>query len=325
MKHHLEKFARVFITATFKFKSYAPLVGDTLKYALGYFLALNIIVSGVFVAVEASRFFAYEYGPLTDSLDRAKSAVINQIEDDLEIKFTNGSWTINKAEPYQLINVREVLREAGMSEEDLKEMEEAKLTYLATFDKNGTLEDLESRESLILVNEKNYIVREQNEGYRATPLRSMEFTLTKPLVTDFLNSLTTQKLTIFFGTIYFLALTVMFIISVGFRLMGLGVLALLLWFAANLMAKTDTMGKFENYLKIAIYAETLPILLVAVLSLVKTDFNPPIFVLNLGLALLAMNWYVRSTRKRDEVPQNPEDKPKDNGVQNGDPQLRKLA
>lgn len=263
----------------------APLTGsdyyaDLLANASVWFSIKYFFVLAFFAFVTTSVFVIAPVVPEIQKFSDNLFAGVAQIYPaDLVIKASGGELSINQPEPYIIPMPKEAF--GGISIADSAETDEdielAKLpTNLLVFDSEGTLDDLDTYDTLFLVNKTNILGRNTGKGkIEVVPLKEMLKDLTD---TEFGKKDVDKIIEAarpFFAALpyvfFVVALVFMAIYNFGFRLVGLLIVALVLLVFGRLRGFNY---KFGQYYKIGIHAITIPLLLEIVFSLVR--YNPPV-------------------------------------------------
>lgn len=151
----IKAFFYIFKNSLLSIPYYKDLVKENLKFSFKYFFTLTFLAS-VLITL-------YTLIPLIPEVKTLTSDAIEQIleiyPDDLIITAENATLTINQPEPYAI-----------PLPEDLRSTLELDFENLVVFDSEGTIDDLEMYNTIALVNDKNFIFREDTGGIRAEPL-----------------------------------------------------------------------------------------------------------------------------------------------------------
>lgn len=279
----LKAFAHIYKNSISRFEYYKKVLETSLNFSVKYFLVLTLVAS-LLVTIRTS----------VDAIPRVRVMVYNILNEisavyprDLEITSSNGTWSINKQEPY------------GILMPDLNDDNDFVLPeYLVIFDHDGTLNDLKDKDTLMIVNAKNIIVENINDRIEIYPLEGLpdgKFNremLDKGLgnVRLYLGTLPVLlSILIFLGVLYYF---------IFFRFLYLLFVALLL-LAAGVLLKGLKL-KYKDYLKLAIHTFTLPLTLEVIFSIagISYDVTPWFIGLNVifGVAII-YNLNIKSSYK----------------------------
>lgn len=240
----LKAFAHIYINSLARFSYYKELLKVPLRFSVKYFFALSF-AAALIMSVSISR----------DSLPKVQKMANNILDEisaiypeNLVVTSKEGEWSINKMEPYSILMPK-------LNYED----EFALPEYLITFDHQGTLNDLGKKDTLVIVNEENVLVKDYNERIGVYPLESIpEGEFTKQDLENAINNV--RGYFEFLPVMLFAA--ILFGITYYFMLIRLAYLflAALLLLAAGVLFKGLKYG-YKNYLKIAIHTYTLALTL----------------------------------------------------------------
>lgn len=261
----------VFYRSLFSPSYYNEVIRIDFKFSVKYFLVLALIAS----AIAFPRIAEPITTDLSDGLITFEKTLVNAFPEDLIITITEGELSINQPEPYIF----------KMPEEASKEIEienaEKAPSNLLVIDTNGTLNDLETYDTLILVNKNNVLLRGNNK-IEVFPLKDypdgeINKETAKTLVNEigpFLDAL--PYIVLFFallGTIiYYFGFRIFYLIFVALILMAVGTLR-------------GMKFKYVKYYQIGIHALSLPLLIEVLAGAFNFPINYPFWFLALNVII----------------------------------------
>lgn len=156
----LKTFFYVFKGSISSPKYYNEVINTKLGFSIRYIIFLMAIVSLLFTAIVSVK--------LVPDGARFIYSLSNQAKElypsDLTINFKDGSWSINKEEPYVI----------PMPKADSTDKQVSTLENLVVFYKKGTIEDLNNYKTLMLLNDKNIIYRDSQGKITAQPIEKIK-------------------------------------------------------------------------------------------------------------------------------------------------------
>lgn len=258
IKEKVKAFWYVFYKSLTSIEYYKDVIQEKPSFALKYF-AILMLFTAIFTALINIR-------PSSPKVEAELNRIIDQgvelFPNDLVIKAENGSISVNKPEPF------EIAFEDGFGEGFVPSDSKAHFPKnLIVFDRNGTINDLDKLDTLVLVNDKNIITR-NNGRIEAQPTSDIpDGEMNKADIqrvavelkgyTKYV-SLVLFLVTIFAGLFYFVWLA----LSNMVFLLGI---ATILFFIGTWKGLTLGFGK---YYQISIHAVTLPAVLTVVYELI---------------------------------------------------------
>lgn len=230
---------------------YNDIVRTNFWFSMKYFLVLSLFASLIFTTISSiviiPRIMS-ETNLLTQNLKES-------FPKDLVIDFKEGSWEVNKEQPI-IIPMPNVGPEAE--------------TYfsknLVVFDENGTINQIEEMDTLILFNNENVIYKNENGELTARPLSSIpNFKLDESTINTGFDRI--SKFLKFMP--YIIPIGIFIFVFLVNYLSGAFVVAIivgLVLFVISSIIKRKI--SFSNACKISIHSMTIPI----ILQLVMTAF-----------------------------------------------------
>jgi hypothetical protein len=191
-------------------------------------------------------------------------SVKNAYPNDLVLTIKNNEWDINKPQPFIFPLPQAVKNEPK---------------NILVLYKDGTINDLESLDTMILINKVNMIYRE-NSGIKVLPLKDLpDATLGKTEFENIINNFNkiAQFIPVFMGMVVFISLLFFYF---TIRIMYLVFVGACVWIASKI---TKTALRYDESLRIGLHAFTLPLTINLLLDLFGVAV--PYF----GLLLFAVN------------------------------------
>lgn len=271
----LKAFLYIFKRSISSFSYYKDILETDFSFSIKYLAALSLVATMIVTA----SIYAKELPNINTFVDTQITAVSNGYPDNLEITVKDKDWSINQAEPYAI-----------KTPETLKTEDNTLPENLIIFNRNGTINDFDTANALVLVNSTNLIVK-TTEGFEVQPLNEAlkdmpEGTLNKEgftkLITEF------SKITKYIAP-FFLVMTFVFIFTYFFvfRMIYLLFVAMSLWIV-NMFIKPDV--EFKHLYRIGLHSMTVPLVIEVLLKVAGISFMaiPWFFLLNIILGTLVM-------------------------------------
>lgn len=129
--------------------------GFSMKYLLSLIFVSSLILN-IPTVIEANK-------GLGNIFEVVEYELLGVFEDGLEIKVNNGEMLINQEEPYTIPIKTESI-----------EMQESGIDNLVVFDSEGTIDDVWEYRTLMLVNDKNIIVRKEEGRIESIQISDLE-------------------------------------------------------------------------------------------------------------------------------------------------------
>ncbi|MDD3663576.1 MAG: DUF1189 family protein [Candidatus Pacebacteria bacterium] len=250
-------------------KYYNDVISTDVRFSIRYFIALSFLASLFYTTITSAINM-----PKVASDLKVFSQDLGQIyPSDLVIEFKDGSWSINKEEPYYI----KMPKVPSYYQESIPE-------NLITFDKNGTIDKLGEYNTLVLLNGENFVIPEENGTVSSQSISSVpDITIDKNFVDSRLNE---------FGKIlkflpYILPIFTLFsVFAFNYLIRGffnILIVGLGLFIVIKVMKKN--LG-FKSALKIGMHSMTVPLLLEAILaSIPNLNFFIPGWILLTSLLI----------------------------------------
>lgn len=257
-------------------KYYSDILKTKFSFSMKYFAVLALIASTI-------TFPGLIKPILTDlrvGMDAIEKNLISAYPEDLVLTIKGGELSINQPEPYifEMPEDMKIEKDMTIGEEG---GEKETLTNLLVIDTQGTLDDLEKHDTLILVNKTNILVRNSNkiEVYTLTDFPDGEFDA------ETMRNLVEETKPFFNALPYIViafALLGTIIYYFGFRLAYLVVVALVLMAIGTLRGMRLPFSKFYQ---LGIHALTLPLLIEVLAGVFEFAINYPFWFLALNVLI----------------------------------------
>jgi hypothetical protein len=250
---------------------YNDVVKVELKFSLKYFAVLALLAS----AIAFPRIAIPITTDLKDGITTFKQTLINAYPEDLVVTVKEGELSINQPEPY-IFKMPE-----RASDEVAAESTEEVPTNLLVIDTDGTLNDLETHETLILINKTNVLVRGTNK-IEVYPLKDYpDGEITKENAQAFVDEIGPFLKALPYIVLAF-ALLGTIIYYFGLRLIYLAFVALVLMIIGSLRGMKL---KYSKYYQIGIHAISLPLLIEVLAGAFNFPINYPYWFLALTIII----------------------------------------
>ena len=282
----------VFINSLTSQKYYQHIVETRFSFSLKYFAVLALIASLIT--------FSSTVKPITRDLSEGigalETTVLSAYPKDLIITLKSGELSINQPEPYIFVMPKDFAAEP----EDAEPVAKTPSNFLV-FDSNGTLNDLEKYDTLILVNKTNILVQSNNK-VEVYPLKDYP---DGELTAETLRSLATE-IRPFLKAIPYIVLGFALLGTVlyyfGFRLAYLLIVSLLLMaFGALRGLKLS----FSKYYQVGLHAITLPLIVEVLSDAFQYPINYPYWFLMLNVLVGVIGiFYIKNGAAKSNVDAN---------------------
>lgn len=172
----IKTFIHIFVKSLTSVDYYKDVLSSGLKFSLNYFITLSAISIVITATAGALRIAPTTANFVNDLTTQATQA----FPQDLVIKVENGTWEINRPQPFIVAMPKDLVNLA--KETSTAEVPAPKIPQnLAIFNKTGTVEDIKKLDALMLVNEKNIITQDQDGNIQTQPLENLKtINLDKP-------------------------------------------------------------------------------------------------------------------------------------------------
>lgn len=270
----LKAFIYVFKQSISSFSYYKDILNTKFSFSIKYLavlaILLSLITSGVITGMETPKLLKF--------INEQKPNILAIYPDNFEITSNNNEWSINQPEPYA-IKMPEFLKteesEGVINPENL-----------IVFNKEGTLNDFENSNSLMLLNKSNLLVK-STDKIEVNPLQDIpNGTFTKDMYTVTVDKI--LELAKYIPVFMFLFLTVgFFFYFFVFRLVYLLFVAIAL-VIINIFVKPDV--EYKDLYRIALHAMTIPLLIEVLFMIVGISVTtvPWFLLLNIVLGTLVI-------------------------------------
>ncbi|MBU0535188.1 MAG: DUF1189 family protein [Patescibacteria group bacterium] len=247
-------------------KYYLDILKTKPRFTVKYYVVLTLLAALITTLAISVRIF-----PIAkqDALSFSQQ-IKNLYPSDLTITLKDGQWTANKPEPV-------IIPFPKPSGSELGDFEN-----LAVFYKKGTVDDLKTYKTLVLVNETNVVVTDPSGTITSRPIKNFK---DMEITADSINKFSDMILKY---TPYFL-ITILALRSAFFYLIGNISSIFFVGIAVYVFAKSNKKNlKFVEALRIGAHTITIPIVLQVIIE--SAGFALPssywFFALNLILALV---------------------------------------
>jgi hypothetical protein len=268
----IKAFLYIFYNSLTSFGYYKDILSTSFSFSIKY-LAVLAFIATIITTVSMS---AVEIPKINQWVAEQKTTFIGMYPEELEIKVESNTWDINKEQPYIIKTPESIKTEGSKFPENF-----------IILDKKGTIEDFKNKDTLILVNENNILLKNET-SYETHPLKDLpNGTLNKQRFTELINQFDSILKYIPVG---FVALTgiLLFLYYFVFRLMYLVAVAAVL-LIVNMFVKPDV--EFKDLYRIALHAMTVPLVLdlvIRVANINVTTTIPWFFILNSIIGALVL-------------------------------------
>lgn len=259
----LKAFFHVYKNSVFSPTYYKELLETNINFSIKYYLALVL-----FASILISTFETIVVTPQARyALDNFTSQSKSYFPEDLIIEIKDGDWTINKEQPF-------VIPMPDVQNESLPK-------NALVFYKEGTINDLEVFDTVVLVNSVNIIMKDSS-GVQVRSLEGIPDTVVDRFafenLTNFVSNVSNVlPLFIFVSTLFGLMIYYIF-----FRLTYSFGVGLVLYLLSFLVKDNSHPLDYIKSFRIALHTMTLPITIQVLLSLTRSSFTIPMwfFIIN---------------------------------------------
>jgi len=262
----LKTFFYSFYKSATSWKYYSDILKTKPRFTIRYYVVLTLFAALITTLVVSVRMF-----PIAKQDALSFSEQIRDLyPSDLVITLKDGQWVTSKSEPVVI-----PFPEASGSElGDFKN--------LVVFYKQGTIDDLKTFKTLVLVNETNVVVTDPSGTITSRPIKNFkDFEITAQSVNNLSNMI--LKFTPYFF------LTLIATRSVVFYMLGNVSTVFFVGIAMYVYAKSNKKNlKFEEALRIGVHTLTIPIVFQVIIESIGLPLPSSywFFALNLILALI---------------------------------------
>jgi len=258
---------------------YKDILKTPFSFSLKYFFVLSILAS----ITTSSFIFAQLIPKINDTLENFKSTVLKTFPLELEITFKDGSWNINKPEPYFIPTPNELVLEQKKyikknNPNNIQNIEVNSITQnLIVFNKKGTINDFNMYNTLILLNENNVILKSSN-GFEARTIKNVEdITINYQSVKDFLGYIDQKS-----KYVPYILIVLLSLILFTYFFFVRGIYLLMITFSllvVNMFIKPNI--ELKDLYRIGLHSMTLPLVLEVILisGMVYLNIGIPWFYL----------------------------------------------
>ena len=270
----LKAFIYVFKQSISSFSYYKDILNTKFSFSIKYLavlaILLSLITSGAITGMETPKLLKF--------INEQKPNILAIYPDNFEITSNNNEWNINQPEPFaiKMPDFLKVEESEGVTNPE----------NLIVFNREGTLNDFENANSLMLLNKSNLLVK-STDKIEVNPLQDIpNGTFTKDMYTVAVDKI--LELAKYIPVFMFLFLTVgFFFYFFVFRLVYLLFVAVAL-VIINIFVKPDV--EYKDLYRIALHAMTIPLLIEVLFIIVGISVTtvPWFLLLNIVLGTLVI-------------------------------------
>lgn len=262
----LRAFFHCFYKSATSPKYYSDILKTKPRFTVKYYVVLTLLAALLTTLITGVRIFPIAKQNASSFSEQLK----NLYPSNLTITLKDGQWTTNKPEPVMIPFPKPSGSELGGFEN------------LAVFYKQGTVDDLKTFKTLVLVNETNVVVTDPSGTITSRPIKNFkDMEINAELVNKFSDMILRY-------TPYFL-IALIAARSVFFYLLGNISFIFFVGVAVYVFAKSSKKNlKFVEALRIGTHTITIPIVLQVIIESVGVALPSSywFFALNLILALV---------------------------------------
>jgi hypothetical protein len=282
----LRAFGYVYFKSLTSFSYYRDILKTNFKFSVKYFLFVALATTLIFTIKTAVTVVP----GISAKMNGFMASTKNFYPDDLVFTIKNGEWSVNRPEPFIV----------ALPQTD--EVEQATETpkNIIVFYNTGTIEDLKTLDTMVLVNKVNVLYRD-GEGIGGYPIKSLpdsRFDRTEfDEISTFFN-LILRSLPVLFVLGTFVVVLLGNVVGRAFYFVWIG---LLVWLASMISGqKLD----YKNSVKIAVHSATLSITVEMLLELFNQTL-PIMFWFSLTNLFFAVLVLVNMKKANNTTEQKP--------------------
>jgi len=256
---------------------YYEVLETKFSFSYKYFVGLSMVIAFIY----AGSFMAFDANRITDKINLTLQEVSKYYPDDLIITSIDGGITTNKKDPY-IIKTPEYIKETGLSYET--EQKNQFPDNLVVFDENGTIDDMEKYNTMILINSANILVKDPSK-IQSRPTKNIpDFMLDKNKINEKVQSL--KELTYIIPIVgLFVVLGISFVFYISIKFLDALFSAVVVFIIASIIKSNCS---FTDTLKIVLHTTTVPYILESLIVVLKPNipnYQSILFAINIGLAI----------------------------------------
>ncbi|MFZ2663958.1 MAG: DUF1189 family protein [Patescibacteria group bacterium] len=270
----LKTFFYVFKKSISSPEYYKELMETKFVFTVKYYLMLSFLASLLFASFVSIKMIPETREGLRVGTEEIKKAY----PDDLVVNIKDGSWSINKPEPYII-----PLPEFSKTEENIG------IDNIIVFYKQGTIDDFNNSKTFALVNESNILTREGSSGIKVYPIKDFpNVDVDKTKVVEGVDKV--------YGYVKYVPFFLPLILLVGemlFNYLG-SKLIYILWislavYLLSLLKKSKV--NFKSACRVGVHTMTIPIILETLIGLFVPGVStyPWYFILNILLSFIVLD------------------------------------
>ncbi len=267
---------------------YKEVVVNKFSFSLKYFLSLAIL-SALIVTVTVS---IKTYPQITKTIDEMMSKVKEIYPQELVISTKGNEWSINVPEPL-VIPFPDVDALENIPADATQPETQSIPENLIVLNHAGTVEDFENMKTLILVNEKNILIKEAN-NYSVYPIENLpEAQIDKAKFVGMVDGLKefTKFLPYIISVLVFVGIVFYYLI---FRLIYLFIAGFMTWLITFAFGSKLT---YVQNLQVCLHALTLPITIEVIATTLGFNITIPFWfaLTNMIFAIFAIYTMSKNT------------------------------
>jgi len=290
----IKAFIYIFTNSLLSTKYYKEILKTPFSFSIKYLFILSFVLA--FISSAASTYIRVPI--LKDTLLQFKQSVIQVYPDDLEVYINEGNWSINKQEPFAIKTPQYLLETENNQTAQDETYQSMVPNNFIVFDTDGTINDFYEADTLMLLNEKNLLIKEES-GYRTIVNEideNQNVVITKESFIEDLKPIDsiTNYLDYIFFFIFFVVLFIYFFIYRTFYLIFVAIILKLI----NIFIKPTL--DFKEIYRVGLHSMTLPLILETMLISGNTSLSLNIdwfLLLNITIGTLV----ILSATKFDEA------------------------
>lgn len=250
----IKAFTYVYTKSLTSLAYYRDILKTSFSFSVKYYLFLALVAS-----IITSLAYSVKIIPKTSkALGNVVNSARNTFPDDLVFTIKNGGWSINRPEPFIV-----PMPKFGGEGTDMGAPKN-----LVVFYNNGTIEDLNNLDTLIIFNKVNVLYKEGNT-IRVMPIKDLPDNVINKAEFDKLVTGLASLFRLLPLLIVLLIFLVVLATNIIFRAIYFAWFSLLVWLASTIIGVK--FGYTES-VKVAVHSATLPLTLGTLFSIF--DFSP---------------------------------------------------
>jgi hypothetical protein len=275
----IKAFWYVFKNSLYNVEYYKDILKVKKRFSLKYFFSLAAVATVITTTAVAVPLVP----KVKTTMDNLLFELSQMYPPELVISAENGEWAINQDEPY-------IIETPSFFIADNEQFPK----NLIIFDHGGTINDVQKKDTLMLVNEANIITLNNKGNIEAYPLDNIpNGEVNKQKVDEALNNVRSYLGFVPFLIIFFVLLGTLFYFT-AFRLVYLLVVALVLLAIGNIK---QMKYEFSDYYKLALHTITLPLVVEVTLTVLGIGMVVPFAFMFINIIFgIAVIYYLSDTK-----------------------------